>query len=208
MAKLSGNFVAIIVLAASLFGAGCATTPDTGSTDNGAKRGGIESNAVLWLEPRAILEDVLHPPGACNQHFILTDRSLAWHVDYPLEGYAYAGFVLRSTNNLAASREKGRLRLRFRPGYEAGRYRAALLDANKTLISLPLVRKAESVESGWLEIDLPLSAFPERGLAVQESGLQTGVIFDWSSVREFRLIGNGRRSTRHVEVGLLRIVEE
>lgn len=164
--------------------------------------------SVVWLTPKAILEDVLHPAGQSEQRFILVDRDLAWRIAFPPEGYAYAGFTLRRTNDLAAIRPRASLHLRFRPGYEASRYRVALIDGHGVLVDVPLLPKPTGGETGWLSLALPLASFPDRGLLVREGQVKTGVTFDWSKVREFRLIGSGRRSVRHIEVGLLRIVEE
>lgn len=208
---MSRNVPAIAValsLVGAMFITGCSSTPDAEPGKAPSLRSGTESNVVVWLAPKAILEDVLHPPGSCNQHFVLTDRDMAWHIEFPLEGYAHAGFVLRKTNDLSSVQARASLRLRFNPGYEANHYRAALVDSHGTLISLPLVRKVEVFEPGWIEVRLPLNSFPERGLNTTSKDLQTGVIFDWSTIREFRLMGNGRRSATHVEVGVLRIVEE
>jgi hypothetical protein len=181
-------------------------------------RAGLTSSAVVpltraptgeirWLTTHAILEDFTFPPEECRQKFVVMGEDLVWHVDFPAATYSFGAISFRKSSDFSIARERLRLLLRIRPATAASMLRAGLVDGHGVLVDVPASR-SERNDGDWETIDIPLTSFPARGIVTAGGAATQMAIFDWSAVREFRLISDGRLHDAHVVAGQLRISKD
>ncbi len=196
------------IAGALLLAAGCASRDEGSALSSPPRSATGIGTETRWLTPRAILEDYAYPPATCRDRFRVTNAETVWNITFPKTGYAYAGIVLRRTSNLAAARTRTRLEFRIKPGHAAARMSAGLVDGHGVVVDIAAGRPENFRSDGWTTVSLPLSSFPDHGVA---TGTETGAAmttFDWSAVREFRLISSGDMPNEVVEVGMLRLIQE
>lgn len=199
-----------LVLPPLFFLSSCATselpTPPA-ATNNIAPA--AQTGGVRWLTPRAILEDYTYPPDTCKQRFTMIGDDMAWQIDFPPHGYAYGAIALRRTNDLVLARSSGmKLVFRIRPAYAVKELRIALVDGQGVVVDARAMHPETPSGEGWANVEVPFTLFPKRGVATAPDTTQSVATFDWSAVREFRLIRAGRMPQQHVEAGMLRIEKE
>ena len=162
----------------------------------------FQKPVARWLVPLAVLEENSFPSNSCGQRFVVKGDEMVWQIDFPVGVAASAVLELRRTNDLSAIRADAEIVFRIRPGNLAPLLRAGLVDGKGTVVAVAASKAEATPDSGWITVELPLATFPD-------GGAQPGaVLFDWSSVKEFRLICSDPMPQRHVEIAMLRIVKE
>lgn len=155
-------------------------------------RGGPD--LVPLLKVRDFEDDYVYPAGMTKQKFIWRESTGDWQVVFPHEGYAYAGFALRSPLDLSADREERAVRFRMKPRAAAAHITLGLADGDRAdgrvLVDVPLADYEVGIGRTWGTFVVPLEAFGSRGWRISavgagKSGSEAGM--DWSDVREFRL---------------------
>lgn len=191
---------------ALIFVAGCASPPPPPPPSPApAARSVTETH---WLATKVFHEEFTHPSNTCQQVFRIAGNSeMTWIIEFSPEGYSYGAIVLRKPCDLFADRANARIAFNIRPALRAPELRAGLVDDRGVMIDAPVAGSGCS-DISWRSIAIPLSDFPERGINTRADAAEPTAIFDWSAVREFRLIAGGRSRTQPVEIRLLRIVKE
>lgn len=158
---------------------------------------------IRLLTPKTLLEEYSFPTSTCRQTFtVFADGDMTWDVSFPPSIASHGAFIFKRSNDLAAVRATALLRLRIRPGTAAPRVRVGLVDTAGVLTDLPMAAPSLAADANWRLVEIPLASFPNRGISTADpANLAT---FDWSAVREFRLISDGR-IPEPVTVGMLRI---
>lgn len=166
------------------------------------------NNEIVLLQTKAMRDEYAHPTNTCRQNFIIRGAdSMVWNIDFPPDAGAFGALVLRSANDLSACRTRGIIRMRIKPGHAAAQLRVGLMDSAGVLSDAPMAAPSAGADEGWRFVDLPLTAFAERGVSSARENAGTIAPLDWTAISEFRIITSGRVAAP-VSISLLRIVKE
>ena len=155
-------------------------------------RGGPD--LIPLLKVRDFEDDYVYPAGLTKQKFTWRESIGDWQVVFPYEGYAYAGFALRSPLDVSAVRAERAFRFRRKRRAAAAHITLGLADGDRVdgriFVDVPLADYEVGVGRTWGTYVVPLEAFGPRGWRINAIGAEKSGSegeMDWSDVREFRL---------------------
>ena len=191
------------------------STGDTGNTGcPGTQAAPVYLSAskrvIDVLTPRSVLEESSFPPGACEQSFTVTggENLMTWRVTFPAQDESWAGFSFRRTNDLAAIHDHGRVELRVKPDAASSHLGIVLVDGHGAVAYAPLAGpRIITAGDGWGWSVISLVDFRDQHISNNVSATVSSAKFDWSGVREFRLMSDGHLPQPVVQITRLRIVE-
>lgn len=193
-------------IAGAMLASGCALTTRappaedtlpviTTATDT-TNRVASAQRIALLNTPRRMKEDYVYPQPYTRQDFSWTGSFAEWRIRFTPQRYGYAGVVFTKAYDLSAFAQNGTLQFRMKPANMARYLSVGFVDGSsrepRVLADLALDEDGGTDSADWAVIRIALSAFPRKGLAIEDRDPSETFAFDWSDVEEIRFITEGR----------------
>ncbi len=186
-----------------MLGAGCAGL-------GGGSKDALPARIDLIETPRAIRGDYSYPDAYTRHLFLWNDFGANWRIYLPSRRYAHSGIRFIYPHDLSGVRDTYFIELKIRPAKLANHLWVGLVDSKKipgrVMVDAPMRAEGEPVYRGTdaVKIRIPLDRFGGDVLlqeaddtgddgAIDLSAGSDGAVFDWSDVRELRIISPGSR---------------
>jgi hypothetical protein len=204
----------VLLLLAALVAGGCAGPPAQPTTSGTYK---LPTRYRVLATPKDLRDDYVYPPSQTRHVLRWEEDDLDWSISFPGSGYAYAGLVLRRPLDMQSTWNQTELALNIQPASMAPFLSVALIDGStnrsRVMLECPLSPEPADGRQGVAAkpapgqkpqvIRLPLSLFGTSGIGLDDGG-RAPLEFDWSCVREIRIIAYGDRPGRSVSIQYLR----